>query len=469
VHGVQQAAPASPDQDNSRGRRIILGLAGSAAAAYFALALAGDLRAHLVPYLLVHAALAATMLAAWRQVRADHRNLTLALAAALLFRLVATAGDPALSDDVYRYVWDGRVQVHGVHPYSHAPTDEALAALRDADWERINHPEVKTIYPPLAQMVFFLLAALGTGPVGFKLAMGLADFGVVLALSRLLRSRGLPPDRVVLYAWNPLAVLETAGSGHLEPIGIVLVLLATGWIADGRRKLSALALAASVHVKLLPTVLAPGHLRRAGPAAAWVLLVALVLLWLPYGLTGPAVGAGLFDYAERWEHNAFVFAGVRGLMERVDTAALLKPLIGSLEERLGDAPAWDYLYRHVWPGDIARLLVALAVVAWTAYVVMRRETDPVRESILVLGAVLLLTPTLHPWYLLWLLPFAAARLSWAWLLFGATAPLAYWIRGDDVPWAVRCLEYLPPLALMIATTWRSRRSSGTPGLLAFRA
>ena len=87
-----------------------------------------------------------------------------------------------MSDDLYRYLWDGRVQLHGVHPYAHAPEDQALAGLRDEHWERVNHPEVKTIYPPLAQGTFLVLAAVGAGPLGVKLTMGLLDFGVVLAL-----------------------------------------------------------------------------------------------------------------------------------------------------------------------------------------------------------------------------------------------------------------------------------------------
>jgi hypothetical protein len=193
--------------------------------------------------------------------------------------------------------------------------------------------------------------------------------------------------------------------------------------------------------------------------AALLFVVALGLLWLPYAMTGPAVGSGLFDYAEQWEQNAFVFAGVRSVMERVDTAAHLKPWIGALGDRLGDSLSWDFLYRHVWPRDVARLLVALALVVWSAFVVSRRRVDFVGESLLLLGALLLLSPTVHPWYVLWVLPFAAARLSWGWLLFAATVPLAYVAGGDDVPWGVRCVEYLPPLALMVLATWRERSGS----------
>jgi len=448
-----------PNKDNGRGAPIILRIAVLTAAGYLGLALAGDLREHLGPYLIAHAVLVVLMLLVWRLVRRDPRTLPLALGAALLFRLVATAGEPALSDDVYRYVWDGRVQVHGIHPYAHAPTDEALSGLRDAGWGEINHPELKTIYPPLAQMVFSVLAALGAGPVGFKLAMWLADFAVVLVLVRLLRRSGKPRDRVILYAWNPLAILETAGSGHVEPVGVLLMLLAGCWLVERRHKLSAIALAAAVHVKLLPLLLVPGHLRRAGALAGLIFVVALGLLWLPYASTGPAVGAGLYDYAERWEHNAFVFAGVRSLTEQVDTAAYLKPWIGALRDRFGDGAIWDVLYAHVWPRDVARLLVAFALTGWCAYVLARRRGDYFGESLLLLGAVLLLSPTVHPWYVLWVLPLAAARLSWGWLLFAATVPLAYWAGPADVPWGVRSVEYLPPLALMLVAAWRTRSGS----------
>ena len=196
-----QNASRPPGRDNGRGRLGILALATSAAILYAGLAVLGDLTAHTGAFLAIHGALLVVMAAAWWVARgAGPRVLGLALGAALLFRVVMALGSPALSDDVYRYVWDGRVQLHGIHPYLHAPADPALESLRDSDWERINHPELETIYPPLAQVLFAGLAALGAGVRGFKMAAGLADFAVVLALAYLLRRLSLPPDRVLLYA-----------------------------------------------------------------------------------------------------------------------------------------------------------------------------------------------------------------------------------------------------------------------------
>ena len=128
-----------------------------------------------------------------------------------------------------------------------------------------------------------------------------------------------------------------------------------------------------------------------------------------------------------------------------------------MQQRFGDALPWDFLYRHVWPRDLARLTVALAMALWAIVLARRKEADPLREALWVLGAVVLLSPTVHPWYLLWVLPFAAARCSAGWLLFCATVPLAYLGLDGDVPWSVRCIEYLPPLALMALGGWRASR------------
>ncbi len=453
---MPQAVPPVPGINNSRRPVIILLLAGVSVGAYLGLALAGDLRQHIGWYLAVFAGLTLLMLAAWRVVCRDPGSLRWAIGAALVFRIVAAIGEPALSDDVYRYIWDGRVQVHGVHPYRYAPSDPALADLRDESWTHINHPELETIYPPAAQMVFLLLASFGAGPVGMKLFLGLVDFGVVLATGRLLRCAGLPRERLILYAWNPLAVLETAGSGHIEPLGILLVLLAAAWIIKRRTWLSTMALAASIQVKLLPLVLVPGHLRRGGRVAAVLLPVVVIGLALPYALTGPVVGAGLYAYAERWEHNAFAFAGLQWVMEQIDTASYLKPAIGALQDRLGDGLPWEWLYRHVWPRDVAKLTAALLIAVLACYTATRRNMDPLQESLLLLGAVILLSPTVHPWYLLWILPLAAARLSWGWLLLCLTVSGSYCCGGADVPWLVRCAVYVPPLAVMLGSRLRAR-------------
>jgi len=139
------------------------------------------------------------------------------------------------------------------------------------------------------------------------------------------------------------------------------------------------------------------------------------------------------------------------LMERIDTAARLGPVVQALQ--------WERLYRYVWPREVARCLSGLALVLWILWLVSRRLADPVRESFLVLGAVLVLAPTVHPWYVLWVLPLAAARGSWGWLAFSVTVPLAYWSgETGDVPWELRAVEYLLPITVALLVAARSRRT-----------
>jgi alpha-1,6-mannosyltransferase len=420
--------------------RRMLVLAALALAVHAGLA-AWAAPARLSLHLAAHGLLVVAMLCAWRAARESARARAIALGAALVFRLVAACGAPVLSDDVYRYVWDGRVQLHGLHPYAHAPQDTALDALRDADSARINHPELRTIYPPLAELAFAVLAALGLGVRGFQLGFGLADFGVVLALDRLLAALELPRERVVLYAWNPLAIVESATSAHVEPLGLLPLVLGTLALARGRRSLSAAALAGAIQAKLVPLVLVPAFVRRFRPREILVLVAVVLALALPYAITGPALGAGARDYAERWEFNALGFACVRGALTALDTGHTLVPLLGAFD-------AGDRLYRLVWPEPLARLVVLAALAGWIGWVASRRIVDPLREALLVLGALLLLAPTVHPWYALWILPFAAANLSAPWLVFAALVPLAYTGRGGDVSWLVRAVEYGPVLALL---------------------
>ena len=410
----------------------------------------GDLSTRLPVYYAAHALLIGLMLVAWRRVSRSGHGLHLAILMALVFRLISAFAEPSLSDDVYRYVWDGRVQLHGFHPYVYAPADPALEGLRDANWSKVNHPDLRTVYPPLAQILFLALSALGAGPLGFKLVVALGDFGVVLALGFLLRRLELPQARLILYAWNPLAVIETAGSGHIEPVGAMLVLLAVAWIIKCRPGLSTLALGAAVHIKLLPVVLLPGYLRRYRLREVLLLGAVLVALLLPYAVTGPAVGAGTLAYAERWERNAVAYAGVLGALERIDPAPRLKAMLGTLKGRLGQhALPWDWLYRHVWPRELARGAMLGLMLVWIVWLAFRPGLDVSRETFWVLGGALLLSPTLHPWYLLWVLPFAAAYVSRGWLLLAALVPLAYWSGDEPVPAWIRVAEYAPPLLLAL--------------------
>jgi hypothetical protein len=436
--------------------RVVLSAACAAATLYAILVGAGDLRNHLALYLSVHAVLVALMLAAWRAVGpggpAAFRTM---LVASVLFRLIAASAPPSLSDDVYRYVWDGRVQAAGHHPYKFAPADPMREEFRDAAvYPKINHPEIPTIYPPLAELVFAALALAKLGVTGFKVAFALIDAGVVFALLRLLRALELPRDRVVLYAWNPLAVIESAGSGHVEPLGLLLVVLALAFIVEGKANRAGAALGGAIQAKLLPLLLLPGFARRMKSPALLALAAVVAATTAPYALRGPWFGAGVVAYAHRWEHGAVLFAGVRRFFEWADAAPAAKSAIAWAQARWGtsDTAVWDTMYRMVWPQELARVAVAAAAVCWAVAQSFRRDLDAVHEARLALGGAILLAPTLHPWYVLWVLPLAAAQAAGGWLVFAALVPLQYVAGSGDVPWAIRLLILVPASVWMMRDT-----------------
>jgi hypothetical protein len=150
---------------------------------------------------------------------------------AIALRLIFVPLSPELSDDVYRYLWDGHLQLSGVNPYLYAPADANLAEYRTVFHGLINNPEVNTIYPPFAQMAFFLIAAAGGAILQAKLLWLGFDLATGWLLGKVARITGRSRRLTqLLYLWSPLLVVEVAWSAHLEPLGlfglVLLILLA---------------------------------------------------------------------------------------------------------------------------------------------------------------------------------------------------------------------------------------------------
>ena len=225
----------------------------------------------------------------WRA-PASRKTLVLVLAFAAAFRAVAVFAPPELSTDMYRYIWDGRVQAAGINPYLYPPADPALAHLRDEEiFPEINRPEdVRTIYPPGAQAMFFLVTRVSESVSWLKLAWVLFEAVGVAALIGLLRSHGLPLQRALLYAWHPLPISEFAGNGHVDVLMVTFVLLALYFYRCGRHGWVGAALAAATLSKFFPLIFAPALWRRWGWRMPTVLAGVVVLGYLPYVLTAGA-------------------------------------------------------------------------------------------------------------------------------------------------------------------------------------
>lgn len=183
-----------------------------------------------------------------------------------LLRLGLLWERPIISDDIYRYIWDGRVQAAGINPYRYIPADPALAPLRDAKiYPRINRRDyAPTIYPPMTQMIFLAIHRVTGSIVGFKACLLGFEAITIWALTRLLISFGLPRERILIYAWNPLVLWEFSGSGHIDAAMIAFIALALLARRAGRNTLTGALLGGAALIKFFPLVLLPAFLPSLG-------------------------------------------------------------------------------------------------------------------------------------------------------------------------------------------------------------
>jgi len=423
------------------------------ATALAGIALAGDLRARPALYLTLHAFAFAFFLVAARAARllpAGNGGFVRVVAVAAVLRALLVAAPPSLSEDVYRHLWDGRVQLAGVNPYLHPPEAPALQRLRDANWEAINHKDIPTIYPPLQQLCCRAVAAISPTVVGFKVAFCAVDVALILLLARLLRRQGRGPAALVLYAWNPLVVVEVAASGHGEPLAAAFVILALSALLVARPRLATLAWGGAVLTKIWPLVLAPVLWRRVPTRRFWPALVLIGALLIPFASAGRQLVAGLGEYGQRWQANELLFGGILRGVEWLGPTEALKGGVTWVRSWFGYSERLSVAYSWTDPQHVARALTLLLLAAVVSIVAVR-ERSPSRAFLLVIVALLLLSPTVHPWYLLWAAPLLPLHPSRGLLVWTALAPLAYLgspLAAGGSAWAplLPWLEYLPVLA-----------------------
>ena len=399
------------------------------------------------------------------------------LAVALLLRLLALPLAPSLSDDVHRYLWDGRVAASGANPYRLTPNDPELTALRDDLWQRTAHRDVATVYPPLALGLFAGASVLPQPLAGYKLALVAVDLIGCALLLALARRRG-SIVAALAYVWNPLVVIEGAGMGHVDVPGASLVIACVYLIAvqsrarsGPRRSLAAGAVAAlGVLAKLVPLAAVPlwwrtirrdrsrGRLFALGAACLLVPAAAAVLVW-----TG-GVPPGLLTYALRWEYNGPLHEPLWRLLDVLQLDRVAAGCVHAVRLVFGgeiDAPPWQTLYSYAYPQFLSRLLLlAAGLIAWLR--LWRARPGPVGAAFVAFGILFLASPTFYPWYLIWILPWAALLGVRSVLALSATLPLAYLpaLAGVDYfPWVYGAV-WLPPLLVFVAG--RRRAGAATP-------
>ena len=311
----------------------------------------------------------------------------------IVLRLLLILAFPLLSDDVYRFIWDGRLVTAGQNPFAHLPAhyleaEQQIAGLDQALFNRLNSPDYYTIYPPVAQVVFTLAAWLSPGSwygaaVVMKVSLFLAELGTVALLYRLLLTFRLPPERLLYYWLNPLIIVEIVGNLHFEGAMVCFLLLTLYLLTRSKYGGAAGAMSLAIASKLLPLMLLPFLLYRLWGRPFWiffgVLGVATGLLFLPLLLGSGFVegfGGSLDLYFRKFEFNASIYYLLReyGYYELGwNQIARFGPVLAQLAGALILIVALADRTTH-W-----RSLPGLWLAAFTIY---------------LLGAT-----TVHPWYL----------------------------------------------------------------------
>jgi hypothetical protein len=315
--------------------------------------------------------------------RFPHRVIVIGLVLAALWRLPFLLIPPAPDDDVHRYVWDGRMQRLGYNPYIVVPSDPALAALHTPETRTLNNPDVPSPYPAGAQLFFRAVTGVRESTFALKVAFVVCDLAIIFILLDVLRRSGQGSHWVLAYAWNPLVAVEVAGSGHIDIVGVLLLLVSAAALLRRWRAVAAVAFGLAVAVKLLPIVLLPLYWKRVRLRDAALATVMVGLLYAPFLNHGRIPIGSLSTYVQSFRFNGPVFA----TLERVVAPQLavgLALLVGFLTA--------------IWLRSRASELSADAF-AWP------------------MAASLLCAPVVYPWYLLWLLPFVRSA---------STVPLIIW-------------------------------------------
>lgn len=384
---------------------------------------------------------AAAAIVAWRA-RSSRTTLLVIIIFAALFRLAILFEPPRLSDDIYRYVWDGRVQAAGVNPYRYVPADPALARLRDAAiYEHVNRRDyAPTIYPPVAQMIFYVATRASESVVWMKCVMVAFEALALWAISALLASFELPRQRILLAAWHPLMVWEIAGSGHLDAIMICFVALALLAHCRRREGLTGFLLACAALTKLYPVALAPALYRRWNWKTPVVFVATVVVAYFPYLSVGLRRAVG---YLPGYAEEEGLHSGARFYL-----LSLARKVFG---EGLPNG---------------AFILFALVVLgALGAWMLWRREDSDrsfvARAFVIAVAFTVLLSPR-YSWYFVWLVPFlcvvpASFVVPVVYVTAASFVLYLSWLGDDAVRmFALHSIIYLP-FATLCAVAWLARR------------
>ena len=375
---------------------------------------------------------------------ANRRNIFIVIAAAIVFRFILLSGIPVHENDIYRYLWDGKVSTSGINPYKYPPIQASirpsdaelgtrsdssvvergfkpvstgvdidyakLKSIRDENrkfYRRISFKDIPTVYPPLAQAIFALSTILAPGSILFmKILSVLFDAGVIFLLYMVLKNLKQNPLYVVVYAWNPLVLKEFANSGHFDSLAILSVTAAVYLIIKKKYLISSVCLGLGVLSKFYPIIFLPFYMLKKQYKSFFISLTVIAAGYLPFfiwGHTGAAaVFAGFGTYTQEWANNGFIYN-----------------LIYSLTSNLGNN---SYMFSKILCGVIFLII-------WV-FIYFNKQ-DLIEKMFWAVITMFLLSPVGDPWYFCWVIPFLCIYRRFSLILLSGLLILHYFVFTRD--------------------------------------
>lgn len=340
------------------------------------------------------------------------------LGATVIFRLFFLPLSPTLSEDVYRYQWEGRVVRAHLNPYVVYPAMHGLNWAQDPRHLIETGMTTPTLYPPISELVFSRIHTIA----GYKRLFTALDLATVVLLLITLSATGRPLQHVLIYAWNPTVLSSFSLSGHNDSLAIVTLFGATTLLIIGGRGLMSIGfLALSALSKLFAVFLLPAFLKRSRWSFAGAFICVLTLGYLPFLGAGSHLFRGLSDFAIEWEGNDSLYR---------------------LFLAVGNSPRQAQFVA----GVILLLLISF---------VLKARIDIFRSVLIILAGLLFLSSNAFPWYFTWIVPFLCFCPSPGLLLLTVTCVLGYspviaYAAGGPFSNSplMQILEYLPVFALL---------------------
>jgi hypothetical protein len=447
-----------------------------------------DLRGpQVIPFLTFYLLAAAAYFIAVIRLGRDNLSIGVIWGFAILFRILILFTEQSLSDDVYRFIWDGNLLRQGINPYAQAVNSPLLNAYAIPFRELVNHDWMASPYLPAAQLLF--LAVTGIIPediFAFQITAVILDLLIGWLIFDCLRRFSIPTIGVLIYLWNPLILIEFANGAHVVDAWMIFLVMLAFWLMIRSNNLIRgknffnlgiiLAMAGATLTKGIPALLVPIFLRRW--RWKWLLLyLAFIIgalfafsLGAGWGIIGPLNGVGVFGalriFMSWWNFNSSIYHWLEVSLSGFRTPGAV-PI-----EAVGQAPIL-----------VAKLLTSTTILiislltGWWAWRMdsperanyLTRTLNLIRLSVIPIGAYLLLTHTVHPWYIALivpLLPFLLPRKDeqsqvnrfiWPWLYLSIAVSLSYLtyldpndLREYDL---VRQIEYIPVFVLFIWAGW----------------